>query len=319
MALSKKTRPPVGRFLKPMLATPVDAPFDDSDWIFETKWDGFRVISTVAPGAAALFSRNGRSLTRTYPSVAAALSSAGHRAVLDGELVALDRAGRSRFQLLQNAQRLRTRLRYYVFDLLTLDGEDLRRLPLLERKRRLKVILPHNAIVRFTPHVRKTGVAAFRAASKQGLEGIVAKQADSRYFSGKRTREWLKIRTCRRQEVVIAGFTQPRKSRKYLGALVLVVRMGRSWRYVGHTGTGFSHDTLKAIHSKLVPLKRARKPFQQEVSGEKSTTWVRPSIICEVKFTEWTNDGRMRHPSFVGLRSDKAATGVTREYAKLGP
>jgi len=315
----KKKKQAAGRFLKPMLATLVDAAFDDPKWVFETKWDGFRVISRIAPGKAALFSRNGNSVTRTYPSVAAALSTIRHRAVLDGELVALDRAGRTRFQLLQNAQRSRARLRYYVFDLLMLDGVDLRQLPLLDRKQRLKAILPRTAIVRLSRHVRRNGVAAFRAAKKRGLEGIVAKLADGRYFSGKRTREWLKIKTSRRQEVVIAGFTQPRKSRKYFGALVLVLRAGNSWQYVGHTGTGFSHQSLRTIHSQLVRLKRIRKPFSERIANQDAITWVRPSLVCEVQFAEWTKDGRMRHPSFVGLRSDKPATSVAREYAKPGP
>ena len=296
-----------------MLATLIHAPFDDPDWLFETKWDGFRIVADVTRGRAALYSRNGKNVTKAYPSIATALAKSRHRAVFDGELVALDGKGRSRFQLLQNARRGRPRLRYCAFDLLFLDGKDVRRLPLLERKRLLRSVLPKNASIRFSRHVRRRGVSAFRAAERRGLEGIVGKRAQSFYQSGRRTRDWVKIKTVRRQEAVIVGFTRPRRSRKHFGALVLALRRGRSWRYVGHTGTGFSAASLEAIHARLQALVRRSKPFSQQVPNEKSTRWVRPKLVCEVKFTEWTRDGRMRHPAFVGLRGDKPAVDVIRE------
>jgi bifunctional non-homologous end joining protein LigD len=296
-----------------MLATLIDAPFDDPDWVFETKWDGFRIIAKAARGTAALYSRNGRNVTRNYPSIAAALAKIRHRAIFDGELVALDQKGRSRFQLLQNARHGKARLRYYVFDLLFFDGKDLRRLPLLERKRLLRSTLPGSTTIRFSKHVKRNGVAAFHAAERHGLEGIMGKRAQSRYHSGQRTRDWVKIKTARRQEVVIVGFTKPRRSRKHFGALVLALRKGNSWLYVGHTGTGFSAATLKALHARLKSLVRPKKPFRQQIPNQQSTTWVRPKLVCEVKFTEWTKGGQMRHPAFVGLRSDKPATHVVRE------
>ncbi len=299
-----------------MLATLVDAPFDDPEWIFETKWDGFRIVARVGDGTAALLTRNGKRVTRDYPSIAAALAKVRHRAVLDGELVALDRKGRSRFQLLQNAKRGGARLRYCVFDLLFLDGKDLRKLPLLERKRRLRSILPASGLIRFSKHVKSSGRALFRLAKRRGLEGIMAKRAQGRYFSGKRTREWLKIKTTRRQEVVIVGFTQPRKSRKHFGSLVLAQRSGKSWRYAGHAGTGFSATDLRSIHARLLPLVRRSNPFGELAPHERETTWVRPKLVCEVDFTEWTKKGQMRHPAFVGLRTDKPATQVLREGAK---
>lgn len=298
---------------KPMLATLIDAPFDDPNWIFETKWDGFRIIAKATRGTAALYSRNGNNVTKNYPSIALALGKSRHTTVFDGELVALDNKGRPRFQLLQNARQNKARLRYYVFDLLFLDGKDLRRLPLLERKRLLRSALPASTLVRFSKHVKRYGVRAFRAAERRGLEGIMGKRAQSRYQSGRRTHDWVKIKTARRQEVVIVGFTRPRKSRKHFGALVLALRKGHAWRYIGHTGTGFSAASLKALHARLKSLARPKKPFHQSIPNEGSTTWVRPSLVCEVKFTEWTKDGQMRHPAFVGLRGDKPATNVMRE------
>lgn len=298
-----------------MLATLVDAPFDDRAWVFETKWDGFRMIVRLGRGKATLYSRNGRNVTRSYPRIAAALEKIRHSAVLDGELVALDAKGRSRFQLLQEASRSGARLCYCVFDLMRLDGRDLRRLPLLERKARLRRILPRSAFVRLSRHVRGKGKSAFRSAERRGLEGIVAKRAEGLYYSGRRTREWLKIKAEKSQETVIVGFTRPRRSRKYFGSLVLAVREGRSWRYVGHTGTGFDVASLKSIHARLKRLAQPKKPLAAKVPHERATVWVRPRLLAEVKFTEWTKDGRMRHPVFLGLRTDKPASAVVRERA----
>ena len=299
-----------------MLATLVDAPFDDSAWLFETKWDGFRVVAWIRPGAVTLFSRNGLSVTAAYPRVAGALAKIRHYAVIDGELVVLDKKGRSRFQLLQEARKSGGRLRYCVFDLMYLDGRDLRQLPLVERKRKLRHILPGGAVIHFSSHVRRNGVRAFLKAQRLGLEGVMAKRADGRYYSGRRTREWLKIKTANQQETVVIGFTRPRRSRKYFGALALAVRQGQSWRYVGHTGTGFNAANLKSIHAKLAKLQASRKPVSGKIPNEGATTWVRPRLVAEVKFTEWTKDGRMRHPAFLGLRTDKRATAVIRERPK---
>src|SRR5690606_6601363 len=299
--------------LQPMLATLIDAPFDDADWVFETKWDGFRVVARVDPGTASLFSRNGKNVTKDYPTIARALARVRHRAVIDGEMVALDAKGRSSFQLLQGAKKSRARLRYCAFDLMLLDGQDLRRLPLVERKQKLKRILPQVSLIRFSRHVKRNGIRAFRAAARQGLEGVIAKHAEGHYFSGRRTREWLKIKTAQDQEAVIVGFTSPRRSRKYFGALALAVRKGDAWQYVGNTGTGFSEDDLKTIHGRLKKLVRSSKPVTGEVPNERAIVWVRPQLVAQIKFTEWTRDGRMRHPAFIGLRTDKPASQVVRE------
>jgi bifunctional non-homologous end joining protein LigD len=302
--------------LRPMLATLIDAPFDDRAWVFETKWDGFRVVAHADHGKVSLYSRGGKNLTKVYPRIAKALTRIRHDAVIDGELVALDKKGRSSFQLLQEARKSRARLRYCVFDLMYLDGRDLRRLPLLERKQKLHRILRGGSLVRYSRHVRRSGIRAYRDAARKRLEGVIAKRAEGRYRSGRRTREWLKIKTGKRQEVVIVGFTRPRRTRKYFGALALAVRKSGRWQYVGHTGTGFDAASLKSIYGRLRRHLAARKPVAGRVPNERGTIWVHPRLVGEVKFTEWTRDGRMRHPAFVGLRTDKPASKVVREYEK---
>jgi bifunctional non-homologous end joining protein LigD len=299
-----------------MLATLTDKPFDDPDWVFETKWDGFRAMAKVAPGHASLYSRNLIDISRKYPAICQALAAIKHEAVLDGELVALDAHGRSRFQLLQNAEREPARLLYCVFDLLYLDGKDLRDRKLLERKAALERILPKSPLLLYSAHVVGEGLKAFNRAKRLGEEGVMAKRAASRYYSGQRTREWLKVKASQEQEVVIVGFTAPRRSRKYLGSLVLAVRDGKDWKYAGRAGTGFNAETLRALHEKLVPLITKVKPIAEKVPDEANTTWVKPKLVAEVKFTEWTSAGEMRHPVFLGLRTDKQATDVVREEPK---
>lgn len=238
--------------LQPVLATLIDAPFDDAGWVFETKWDGFRMVACIEAGKVTLYSRNGKIVSDNYMPVAKALEKIGHDAVIDGELVALDARGISRFQLLQNALRSTANLRYCVFDAMFLDGKDLRGLPLVERKERLRRILPKHPLLAYSEHRWEHGTKFFKEAQKKGLEGIMAKRAQSRYLSGARSKDWLKIKTAKRQEVVIAGFTKPRRSRQYFGSLAIAVREGKGWRYVGHVGTGFSQASLKEIHGQAV-------------------------------------------------------------------
>jgi len=302
---------------RPMLATLVDEPFDSKEWVYETKWDGFRLIAEVKRLSVRLFSRNGIDVTARYAEIAQALRAVIEPCVLDGELVALDAKGRSRFQLLQNALRdERTRLQYCVFDLLFLGGRDVRRKPLLERKRLLKQMLPRTGLLRYSEHIKEKGIALFEKAKQAGLEGVMAKHAAGLYYSGKRTREWLKFKAMKEQEVVIVGYTAPRRSRKYFGALVLAVRQGSHWRYVGHAGTGFDQEMLQSLYKTMQPLKTKAKPVIAKVKDEAQTTWLRPWLVGEVKFTEWTDRGEMRHPVFLGLRSDKKATDVIREVPK---
>jgi bifunctional non-homologous end joining protein LigD len=299
--------------LQPMLATLTDGPFDDAGWVFEDKYDGFRMVAEIENGKVALYSRNGKVISHSYIEVAKALEGVKVDAVIDGELVALDTDGVSHFQLLQNALRHEAKLLYCVFDLMFHDGEDLRGLTLLERKKRLKGLLPRHKLIGFSRHRKTFGTKFFEEAERQGLEGIMAKRAESTYMSGGRTTDWLKIKTAKRQEVVIVGFTAPKRSRPFFGSLVLAVREENAWRYIGHVGTGFTHKTLEELHGKLWKLKTAKSPFPAKVKDEGVTTWIKPSLVAEVKFTEWTTAGEMRHPVYLGLRADKLAGDVVRE------
>ncbi len=213
-----------------MLATLVDKPFDSDEWVYETKWDGFRLIAEAKRGSVRLFSRNGIEVTTRYPAIAQALRAVTEPCVIDGEVVALDATERSRFQLLQNALHgEETRLQYWVFDILFFGGQDVRGRPLLERKRLLTQVLPRTSLLRYSEHIKEKGIALFNKAKRAGLEGVMAKRAAGLYYSGKRTREWLKFKAVYEQEVVIIGYTAPRRSRQYFGALVLAVRQGSQW------------------------------------------------------------------------------------------
>ena len=308
------TRPSkVPKPLQPMLATLIDAPFDSKDWVFETKWDGFRLVAKIEDRSVILYSRSGLIVSDNYKPIAKALERTKKDAVIDGELVALDAHGVSRFQLLQNALNTTAHLHYCVFDVMFLDGEDLRGLPLVERKKRLKALLPKDPLLIYSEHWPERGKRLFKEAEQQGLEGIMAKRSDSRYLSGARSKDWLKIKAGKRQEAVIVGFTAPKRTRPRFGALVLAVRKGKDWRYAGHVGTGFSHAMLEELHAKMLPLRTPKSPFKQRIRDEAVTTWIKPKLVAEVKFTEWTSGGEMRHPAFLGLRQDKKATEVVLE------
>jgi bifunctional non-homologous end joining protein LigD len=256
----------------------------------------------AAPGHAALYSRNGNNISHKYPSIDTALGKIRHKAVIDGELVALDEQGRSRFQLLQNVGRHSARLSYCVFDLLYLDDKDLRDNSLLERKAELARILPKSPFLLYSAHVVGEGIKAFKCAQRSHEEGVMAKLASSRYHSGERTREWLKVKVSQQQEVVIVGFTTPRGGRKYFGALLFAVRESNHWKYVGRAGTGFDAETLHSVYAKMVPL---ISDIAEKVPDLGRTTWIKPKLVAEVKFTEWTAAGEMGHPVFLGLRADK--------------
>lgn len=300
--------------IKPMLAAPDVSAFDGDDWLFEIKWDGYRAIAETGGKDLRFYSRNGLSFAEAYPTVADELRRIRKKLVLDGEVVAVDKQGRPSFQQLQHAtQDPDTHLIYYVFDLLAEGGKDLTRKPLTERKKRLRTVLKNSDHIRYCDHVEGNGKAFFQAAVRQDLEGIIAKRADSTYHKGVRSKEWLKIKNHRSQEAVIGGYTAPRNSRKHFGALLLGVYEKGKLRYVGHTGTGFDHKGLDELMTMMHPLKRATSPFSTEVEANMPPVWVRPKLVCNVKFTEWTRDGHMRHPVFLGLRTDKAAKDVKLE------
>lgn len=312
------------RHVKPMLATLVKEPFDDPDWLFETKWDGFRAIGAWDGKKAELYSRNGNDFSQKYPPVFEALSKLKHQLVIDGEIVAVDSEGHARFEWLQDWGHDPTglpagrqgKLTYFVFDLLWCDGHDLRGWPLDQRKAMLKKVLPRSPTIRFSDHIKGQGKAFFKTAQNTRLEGIMAKLSTSPYRTGVRSRDWLKIKTHLRQEVVIGGFTEPRGSRKYLGALILGVYEKGKLVYVGHGGSAMPTDQLKALRRRLNKLEIKDPPFDTPIKPNAPVHWVQPKLVAEVSFAEWTADGRMRQPIFVGLRPDKIPTQVHRELPK---
>jgi bifunctional non-homologous end joining protein LigD len=300
--------------MAPMLATLIDEAFDHKDWLFEIKWDGYRAVANCHAKEVELISRNLKPFTQKYVPVAAALSALKLNAVFDGEIVAVDEHGLANFQALQNWQNTPVQLQYFVFDVMWLNGFDLTAVPLLQRKKILQQLLPLNhEIIKYSDHLAEKGKTYFKAAVKQGLEGIMAKRADSLYQWNARTPDWAKIKVAMRQEVVIAGFTEPRRSRKFFGSLLLGVYDGKELVYVGHTGSGFNTKTLQQIYEKLQPLKSNRPAFAKAPKTNKPATWVKPALVCEIKFTEWTKDRIARHAIFMGLRQDKKALDVTFE------
>ncbi|MBX4205050.1 MAG: DNA ligase D [Candidatus Doudnabacteria bacterium] len=308
------------KLIKPMLATLVDEPFNRKGWIFEIKWDGFRALAQVARGKTLLYSRNLLSFNELFSPIVKSLAKIKHDVLLDGEVVVLDDNGRSNFQLLQNYQQTKHgRLTFFVFDILSLDGHDLTGLPLLERKKILKQVLPKATNIKYSDHVLEQGVSFFEAAQKQTLEGIIGKDGASTYKPAQRTADWVKIKTHMRQEAVIGGFTQGRGSRKKFGALVLGVYEGNNFIYIGHTGGGFNDKLLTEVYAQLKPLAQTQSPFVNTPKTNAPATWVAPKLVCEVSFSEWTTDGHMRQPIFLGLRPDKKAKEVVRELPKRTP
>ena len=294
--------------VKPMLATMVEEPFDGKDWLYEIKWDGYRAVADLRKGKVALDSRNNISFNEKFAVVRDALAALDINAVLDGEVVALNEDGTASFQLLQNylKQGKETNLVYYVFDILWYEGRDLTQLPLVERKQLLESILPaDNDVIRYSGHIVEKGRAFFAAALKKGLEGVMAKQCDSLYAMDTRSRSWLKIKNNRQMEVIIGGFTKGRESRKYFGAVILGKYEGKTLRYVGHSGSGFDQQGLKDLYARLQPLITEKCPFEPRPKTNMPATWVRPELVCVVKFTEVTDEGSLRHPIFMGLREDK--------------
>jgi bifunctional non-homologous end joining protein LigD len=314
---AQSARPP--RDYEPMLATlERDVP-KGGGWLYEVKWDGFRALAYVSQGEARLTSRTGNDLTQRFPNVAKEIPKALKTpdCVLDGEVCAIDEQGRSSFSLMQQGKP-GTPLVYFVFDALEVEGEPLVDLPLRERRRRLeKLIDRRNKTVRIS-EVFDDGEALLHAAEEQGLEGIMAKKADSRYAVGRRTRDWLKVKTHGRQEFIIAGYTKGQGRRAgTLGSLVLAVRRGRELEYVGNVGTGFTGEEIEKLLAKLRPLERKEPPFREVPKMPKvrkgDVTWVEPKLVAEVEFAEWTHDGHLRAPSYQGLRDDKSADDVVRE------
>jgi bifunctional non-homologous end joining protein LigD len=306
--------------IKPMLATLTDSPFDNPAWIFEIKHDGYRAIAEIQGGSVELYSRNLNSFNVLFSPIAESLGELKYDMILDGEIVLLDNEGRSKFQLIQNYQRTgKGNLVYYVFDLLYYDGYDLRELPLLKRKELLQKALTEMHNVKYSDHITEYGREFYKAAEQNKLEGIIAKLSDSEYQTGKRTREWLKIKIHLEQEAIICGFTAPKGSRKNFGALILGVYNEGELTYIGHIGGGFNEAALKEVKKKLDPLVKKNSPFNKKIKTNTKVTWVEPKLVCQVTFSEWTDEGLMRHPVFLGLREDKKPGEVTMELPESKP
>ncbi|MBC7388560.1 MAG: DNA ligase D [Opitutaceae bacterium] len=298
--------------ITPMLAKQGENPFSDPDWVFEIKWDGYRAVAECKMKEIRLYSRNGLSFMNKYENVVAALEELKLDAILDGEVVVLDSESKPNFQLLQHYPDTPedSTLMYYVFDILQFKDKDLYNLTLLERKEILKKLIPENSIIRYCDHVVNGGKEFFKWVSEQGLEGMMAKKADSLYYPGKRTTEWRKVRNHNMQEVVIGGFTEPQGGRKHFGSLVLGMYLDGKFIYVGNVGTGFDDKSLKELYSQMIKLKVEKSPFSDKVKDVKKVTFIEPELVCNIKFTEWTEERSLRHPVFMGIRVDKTAKEV---------
>jgi DNA ligase D-like protein (predicted ligase) len=297
-----------------MKAVLTDERFSDPAWIYERKLDGFRCVAIRDGGPVRLLSRNDLSMNGRFPTVAAALERQRcRRFAIDGEVVAF--SGRqTSFAKLADAREGRATIFYYVFDITWLDGEDVRPLPLRGRKRLLRDAIEFADPLRFTTHRNGDGVAFYEEACRKGWEGVIAKRADSPYVT-KRSRDWLKFKCEHGQEFVIGGFTAPRRSREEFGALLLGYYRDGDLIYAGKVGTGFDRATLRELGGQMRRRERPTRPFagNDKIPGVRGATWIEPELVAQVAFTEWTADGRLRHPRFLGLRDDKAAREVVRE------
>jgi bifunctional non-homologous end joining protein LigD len=287
--------------------------FSDPDWIFERKLDGIRCIAMRAGGELRLLSRNDLSLNARYPELAEALAAEScEEFVVDGEVVAFDGAQTSFARLAARGQHY-VPVFLYVFDLLWLSGHDVRRLSLRTRKRLLRGALEFHGAVRWTQYRNRDGEELYREACRKGWEGVIAKRADSTYVST-RSKDWLKFKCEQGQELVIGGYTAPKGSRVEFGALLLGYYRDGRLEYAGKVGTGFDDETLHSLGARLRGLRRDESPFVDPQSiRERAVTWVSPELVGQIGFTEWTSSGRLRHPRFLGLREDKAASEVVRE------
>lgn len=309
------------RFISPQLATLVEEAPRGDDWLHELKLDGYRVIVVVDGADTALWSRNHKSWTGRLPSLTGDIRALGRRAVIDGEAVLFDQSGRASYEQLVNGVHhgREGEVVLQAFDLLWLDGWDLTDVPLEERKRTLCSVLAdgRSSRMRYLDHIAGEGERVFRAACESGAEGIVSKRRGARYHS-RRDGSWQKVKCSARQELIVVGWTPPTHERHHLGSLVLGFYDDGRLRYAGRVGTGFSHDDRRQLRTRLERLERQTSPLaeQPKVPGLKDARWTTPRLVAEVKFTEWTKAGHVRHPSFLGLREDKAPEEVVRESAR---
>jgi bifunctional non-homologous end joining protein LigD len=306
-----------------MLATLVGEAFSDSGWIYERKLDGERCLAYATGPDVRLYSRNGKKLNDTYPEIEEALvSSRENDYIVDGEIVAF-RQGLTSFSRLQSRMQVRDReearrlsrkvaVFYYVFDLLYVDGWDLSRVPLRQRKAVLRKVITFRGRVRYTPHRNGDGETFFREACRKEWEGVIAKKANGAYRHS-RSREWLKFKCVRRQEFVVGGYSSPGGRREGFGAILVGYYSGDDLVYAGKVGTGFDRETLRDLKGRFDSMKRRTSPFDSGSPRGKGVTWISPQLVAEIGFTEWTGNGKLRHPRYLGLRRDKGAGEVVRE------
>lgn len=323
--LKKGVKKPQPKELKPMLATLTDEPFDAPGWLYEIKWDGYRAVAYMDKKRVDLLSRNNKSFNEKFYPIKDALAGLGINAVLDGEVIVADDKGMANFGNLQNwRSEADGRLMYYVFDILWYEGKDLMHLPLTDRREILKSVLPVTENILVSEDFETSGLEFFKAAEKMGLEGIMAKKADSEYFPGARTTDWLKIKTSLRHEVVIGGYTKNEGTAKQFSSLLVGVFEKGKLIYTGKIGTGFNDKTQKEMMKLFKPLVIKSSPFDVVPDINKPSrfrptppkalaTWLKPELVCEVSYREITSDGVMRHPSFEGMRTDKPAKSVGKD------
>ncbi len=315
--------------IEPMKAVLVDHPFERDGWIFEDKYDGIRALTYIRNGKLEILSRNQKPMTMRYPELHNLPKWVkAKEAILDGEIIVLNQRGTASFQDLQarfgvtNKRVIEKLARtqkiiYFVFDLLYLNGYNLMSAALLERKKALVSIIREQDVFKVAPHTTREGTKLFRVAERRHLEGIMAKNGASRYEE-RRSSEWLKIKTTRRQEAAIVGYTKPQGSREYFGALELALYSGKHFVPAGKVGTGFDRKLLKELYDKMQPLKTDEPPFDARTIGSRAlgVQWLKPKLVCEVKFTEMTSEGSFRHPVFVGPRVDKKPKECTLEAVR---
>ncbi|UFH33760.1 DNA ligase D [Chryseobacterium sp. C-71] len=304
-------------FIKPMLAKLSENAFDDEDWIFEIKWDGYRAVADLSKKQPLFYSRNGISFLSKFDTIAEDLSQQKHKMIVDGEIVAYDENGKPSFQLLQQiGDNPDLALTYQVFDLLWLNGHSTEELPLIQRKELLKDALVETDLIKFCDHIPEKGIDFFNQMKKMQLEGMIAKKADSIYSQNSRSTDWLKIKFTNTEEAIICGFTEPKGSRQGFGALILGKYRDGKLIYSGHTGTGFNNELLMQLHEKLKKIVVKTSPFETAPKTNMPVTWTKPELVCEIKFSEITKDGMFRHPVFVALREDKEAKEISNSVKK---